>query len=622
MTRNEPAHVVLVNRNGQLEKLAATLRRARAPISVHLVSALSALWPEDGSERDLEPDCVVVCHSTQTDGIAQLEAVRERLEVPVVVFSLINDIQPVQGAIEGGAADVICGYSGRKLVLINRFKDVLGLGEPDPLQTPEQRLESLLEHLPHQVFIKDDDHRIVDVSRVTAEEYGLEREQLRGLTDFELLHPPELAAHLFEEEKSIMEAGDPVINKVEHFVDHLGRDRWVSTSKAARYDEAGSVIGVLGTTRDVTEEKRQERMMHVLHEASRDLVSAETVAEVATVTADIAADIPDLPRVCIALGEGTILETVQGDQTVLTRYREAFERTVGSGNERFLTVDGEPSSVEDDAAVVLLPLGSHGVLGFESTSNTLDPFSVELARILAANVEVALDRAERTARLEAQNERLEQFASIVSHDLRNPMSTARGYLEAYRDSGDPEHADEIEHALDRMDSLTSDMLDLARYGRVVDDFETVTLESVVEAAWETVPTASATLSIVFDSETTVEADPDRLQEALENLFRNAIEHGLEESQADPNLETTDGGGLTVRLESIPGGFAVKDDGPGIPDSTKPDVFDLGFTDSTDGTGYGLYIVDQIVTAHGWSVQVADAENGGARFEITGLEMGE
>ncbi|WP_425499219.1 sensor histidine kinase [Natronosalvus rutilus] len=247
------------------------------------------------------------------------------------------------------------------------------------------------------------------------------------------------------------------------------------------------------------------------------------------------------------------------------------------------------------------------MLGFETTSGTLEPFSVDLAQILAANVEVALDRAEREARLQSQNERLEQFASIVSHDLRNPMSTARGYLEAYRDSGDPAHADEVEHALDRMERLTGEMLELARHGRIVDSVEPVDLAAVVDRAWRNVPIDDAVLK--HDLEGVTYGDSERVQ-ALENLFRNAGEHGL---------ERTAGGGR-IRVERIPRGFAVEDDGPGIPDSRKDEVFDLGYTGSVDGTGYGLYIVEQIVTGHDWSIRVADGEDGGARFEITGLEF--
>ena len=72
------------------------------------------------------------------------------------------------------------------------------------------------------------------------------------------------------------------------------------------------------------------------------------------------------------------------------------------------------------------------------------------------------------------------------------------------------------------------------------------------------------------------------------------------------------------------GFYVADTGPGIPPSDREDVFEAGYSTSEDGTGFGLRIVGQIADAHGWEITVTESENGegGARFEFTGVEVGE
>jgi signal transduction histidine kinase len=64
---------------------------------------------------------------------------------------------------------------------------------------------------------------------------------------------------------------------------------------------------------------------------------------------------------------------------------------------------------------------------------------------------------------------------------------------------------------------------------------------------------------------------------------------------------------------------VADDGPGIPPERRDLVFEHGFTDSPDGTGFGLAIVRSIVEAHGWTVSVTESETGGARFEVRGVD---
>jgi len=212
------------------------------------------------------------------------------------------------------------------------------------------------------------------------------------------------------------------------------------------------------------------------------------------------------------------------------------------------------------------------------------------------------ERKERERALRRQNERLDEFASVVSHDLRNPLSVAEGYLELARETGDVEHLATVSDAVERMRELVDDLLRLAREGRVVGDTEPVDVSVAARAAWGSVDTGDATLAV--DDALVVEADEDRLRELFENLFRNSIEHG--------------GDAPAVRVEATPAGFAVVDDGPGVREGRREEIFEVGVSSVEDGTGFGLAIVRRIAEAHGWSVTVADGEEGGARFEfVTG-----
>jgi len=78
--------------------------------------------------------------------------------------------------------------------------------------------------------------------------------------------------------------------------------------------------------------------------------------------------------------------------------------------------------------------------------------------------------------------------------------------------------------------------------------------------------------------------------------------------------------LEITVGRLPDGFYVADDGPGIPPDERDRVFEPGHSTSEDGTGYGLWIVEEIVTAHGWTVDATESATGGARFEITGVEF--
>lgn len=211
------------------------------------------------------------------------------------------------------------------------------------------------------------------------------------------------------------------------------------------------------------------------------------------------------------------------------------------------------------------------------------------------------DREQYRTELERQNERLDQFASMVSHDLRNPLNVAKGRIDLALENSDVEQLEAAKQALDRMETLIENMLALARQGQPISDTETVTLSAVAGQCWEVVATAEATLTV--DDDLTFQADGERLQQLLENLFRNAIEHGRDD--------------VTIRVGALAdaSGFYVADDGPGIPEAEREVVLESGYSTAEGGTGFGLAIVSEIAEAHGWSLTVTDSWAGGARFEI-------
>jgi len=218
------------------------------------------------------------------------------------------------------------------------------------------------------------------------------------------------------------------------------------------------------------------------------------------------------------------------------------------------------------------------------------------------------ERVEHRRQLEEKVERLEQFAQVLSHDLRNPISVVDGHLDLARETGDPKHFEAAQDAVDRMDELVDELLALVREGDAVGAQEPVALEDVSRRAWRSVSAGEATLRC--ETTLTFAADPSRLQELLENLFRNAVQH------------CESGVNLTVEPIESPDvvGFYVADDGPGIETEQTERLFEWGYTSEESGTGFGLAIVGQIADGHGWDVAVTDSDDGGTRFEFTGLTV--
>jgi signal transduction histidine kinase len=327
-------------------------------------------------------------------------------------------------------------------------------------------------------------------------------------------------------------------------------------------------------------------------------------------------------------------------------------------------------------SAVSVPVGDRGT--FQTVAETPDAFDetdVELAELLSTHCAAALDRIERaeelrerTRQLERQNRRLDRFAGVVSHDLRNPLSVMDGYIDLAERTGEPEHFERCRRAVGRMRTLTDDLLTLAREGSSIDEVESVSLSSVAADCWETVRTDDAALEVVADYAFT--ADRARTGQVLENLFRNAVEHGSTSppsqaredavehgSTSPPSQAQEDAGSENASEPSVAGapddavehsstsppsharedavehggddatvvvgpladgeGFFVADDGPGIPEADREAVFDAGVTTRDSGTGVGLSIVETVAEAHGWSVAITESADGGARFEFTG-----
>jgi PAS domain S-box-containing protein len=207
---------------------------------------------------------------------------------------------------------------------------------------------------------------------------------------------------------------------------------------------------------------------------------------------------------------------------------------------------------------------------------------------------------QQVTELKRKNERLDEFTSVVSHDLRNPLNVAQGHLELVREERDDEHLAVVASAHDRMEALIDDLLRLARASEAATETDVVDLKSLLNGCWGNVDTADAILDIDIDR--AVDGDETRLKQVFENVFRNSIDHG----RAD----------VTVTVGELDDGFYIEDDGPGIPASDRDDIFDAGFSTSPDGTGFGLSIVKQVIEAHGWAIDVTEGSDGGARFEIT------
>lgn len=291
-------------------------------------------------------------------------------------------------------------------------------------------------------------------------------------------------------------------------------------------------------------------------------------------------------------------------------------RHVLSDQELLAISDAGDSEYRDDVArasqlecyigaPILVDGESYGSLCYSAKAPRDTDFSADerrFVRLLTRWIGYEIERDKHYRTLNQQNDRLAEFAGVLTHDLRNPLTAARGYAElVFEVVSDPEsgYLQTVLDSLDRMESMIGETLALAREGEDVGEREVVGLGTTAREAWETVAPPNAHLEVADDREFL--ADESRLRQLFENLFRNVDEHC--------------GEGVTVTVRGTDDGFAVEDDGPGLPESVANTLFDVDA--GNRHIGLGLLIIERVVSGHGWhgSVEVDD----GTRFEFGGIE---
>ncbi|EMA31431.1 hybrid sensor histidine kinase/response regulator [Halobiforma nitratireducens] len=651
------------------------------------ISGYERVWGRSADE--LESDPTGFFRHVHPDNYAAVEAKMERLSEGEPVD---HEYRIQRGEDENAwvwtKAEPIVDDDGEVVRVAGFTRDITERKVQErELETLTQRYREYVENGMDVITVLEADGTIRYESSAIERLLGYEPDELVGENAFDYVHPND-RDRVVESISSLTERGDqsdPNRERIEfRFQREDGSWVWLesvgSTAAAADGDVdidididigPGSGFGsnhsplrdpdddsdvFLINSRTITERKERERTLSALHTAARRISSADEPTEVYETLTETAEGILEFDLVAIDVERDGYL--VQEAWTLGVEDRQYYDRT--SLEEDTIAVQAykrqETIVVDDvrnrDAAPadpeyrsgLTIPIGKFGTFqAVASKVKAFDRYDREFAELLVGHAEVKLSQLqdertlrERTRELERQNERLDEFVSVVSHDLRNPVSVAKGNLELARetdraDGTDPgssddeqedgsddanvsEYLEEVEWALDRIDGLIKDLLTLARDGNEIGERERIDLASVAHQCWRGVATADATLEVDIDR--TIAGDDGRLRQLFENLMRNAVEHG------GPDVTVTIG-----ELESDDcEGFYVADDGPGVPESAREHVFDAGYSTSDDGAGFGLYIVKQVVEAHGWDVRVidadsdADADDSGTRFEITGVEF--
>ncbi|WP_126662242.1 PAS domain S-box protein [Haloterrigena salifodinae] len=658
-------HVLCVDDDPDLRSVtAATLERSRSEFVVSTAnSGRDGLSRLDGTGTESEPerpaiDCIVSDYEMPgMDGLEFLAAVRERdPEMPFLLFTGKGSEAIAHEAISAGVTDYLQKGTGtdQYVVLANRIENAVEKRRAERARRESERelerYRTLVETVDDPMYVLDADGRCTIINDAFCDLLGVDRDRVVGepIAEFISREALERGAktvyHLHESDRES--------DRFEFTIGvEDGAQRIGEANVTALTDDEGRFAGSTAVIRDITARKRRERELaeyeRIVELAPIALFILDADATITWCNDEFADAFTEEIEALIGTPFAELIERGYYDERVIGKYTDEVRTLLSSSVDRTRAkyqVRFRPSDDEErihDVHTKLLPLEDGAFVG-----------TIHAIRDITR-------RRRYQRELERQNDRLEEFASVVSHDLRNPLNVARGTLELHaEDCPQPgESIDRIRWSLQRMDELIDRLLSLARHGQTIGKQTPVSLSTSVRRAWNAVDTANATLECAV--ETTIVADEGRLQALLENLFRNSVEHGStsspsqaqedtgrrsassEPSVADAPEDSVEHGstdadsraqqersGVTVTVGPLETavdddrsvrGFYVTDDGPGF-DSEPDDVFEFGYTTAEDGTGFGLAIVEGIAEAHGWAVTARNGDDGGARFEISGVDV--
>jgi PAS domain S-box-containing protein len=368
---------------------------------------------------------------------------------------------------------------------------------------------------------------------------------------------------------------------------------------AGRYDDDGNLIRMVGVAHDITERKRAEEKLRESERRFRSLV--EQAADAFFLSDPRDGQILDVNRqACESLGYSReeLLSMKLADVDIdvePNQHKEQFWDTLEPGHP--VTIKGtqrrkDGSTFPVEVRCDVLVIGGRRCLS-------------GLARDVTERRRAEEEREALIQQLESQNAELEQFTYTVSHDLKSPLITIKGFLGVMADDlrqGDMDAAQDgfrrIARAADKMDELLKDLLELSRVGRIVNHSADVPLVQLAEDAMEIVrgQIEQKGVCVRIASDLPVaHGDPARLLEVLQNLIDNAVKYMGD--VADPRIE------IGSRREGKETVCYVRDNGIGIDPSHLDRVFELfqQLDPNVEGSGIGLALVKRIVELHGGRV---------------------
>jgi PAS domain S-box-containing protein len=468
-------------------------------------------------------------------------------------------------------------------------------------------LGALMDNIPYPVFFKDRHSRYLRVNMASARLVGTDDPgQFVGRSDFDFF-PPDQAQALFESEQRLMETKEPIVNRVQLTTVGGQAVRWGLDNKAPIVDRTGEVVGLVGSSSDITEMKRAEEVLGHLAaivESSNDAIVGATLDGTIT-TWNPSAERLYAYDAAAAIGQPlTMLFPAENAGEVPPLLAQIAEGVPGDRDD---LPQRTRSGHTFDAALTLSPV--------RDAAGTITGAAL-IARDISAQkqAEVALQTA---------NKELEAFTYSVSHDLRAPLRAMNGFSRILIEDYSAEMPEEARPYLQlvqdnarQMGRLVDDLLAFSRLGRQPVVTRPVRLAELARQVFEDLQADRAGRHVEFEigDLPVCEVDPGLMRQVLANLISNALKFTRNREVAEIEI-----GSASEHAQAGEEIIRVRDNGVGFDMAYAHKLFGvfqrLHRAEEYEGTGVGLALVQRIVLRHGGRVWAESAVGRGATFFI-------
>ncbi len=493
------------------------------------------------------------------------------------------------------------------------------------LQAERTLLRTVIDAIPDYIYVKDRQHRMQLNNAAYVQAIGVKSgAELIGKTDLDLL-PIKFAAQFHDDEARLFETGQAIYNLEEHVFRPDGIETWMLTTKVPLRNAHGEVVGLVGTTRDISSIKRAGEALRISEERYRATVAS--------------------------MSEGIVVQNMDGS---IQLCNTAAERILGLTEAqmigrtsvdplwRAVHEDGSPFPGEAHPAMVTLRTGepqSNVIMGVHKPDGSLtwilinaqpliDPITQQLYAVVTTFADITapkLAEAALKAALVQEKELGElksRLVSMASHEFRTPLASilaATETLTSYWERLDKAKIDDrltrIRQQVAHMTEIIEDTLQLTRlqtgrirYEPAPGDLDVLCTDLISE--FTDLPEYEG--RIVYESQQCpipVIYDDRLMRQAISNLLQNALKYSAHETAVRVTLEC-EGGQITLR---------VVDGGIGIPPEDLKRLFEpfhrAANVTAISGTGLGLSITKQAIELHGGTITVDSQLGSGTTFTV-------